>query len=347
MVNKLKLLVFFCICTLLYACNGIGTSGERLLVVKKVKEGVNPGVYAQYANKTVLSDIPNFWKAYDSLVYIKDTIAQKQIIQHIYLDHASAGLIDFMNYRKLTASKWIKAINTYPKFWETIRPKTLAVYEDTANINRLMARFKSLYPEFKAPDVFFFIGNIKTGGTTNNSHVLMGAEIATADSSVNTEGLSVFIKNVFKQNSGVFGLVSHELVHTQQIFNEDDRAPQMNLLGSCLHEGVCDFIAELLTGQERQTPYIDYGKLNEERLWKKFKSAMYGFNTDEWLYNGGTANAGKADLGYFMGYAIGKYYYAHSSDKSAAVRDMLTINYNDSHSIQSFFDRTGYSKKYR
>jgi len=68
------------------------------------------------------------------------------------------------------------------------------VYKDTARINGLMTRFKILYPDFKMPTVFFFIGNIKTGGTTNNSSVLMGAEIATADSSVNTEGLSIFLK---------------------------------------------------------------------------------------------------------------------------------------------------------
>ena len=304
-------------------------------------------VYAQSTNNIVVSDIPNFWKAYDSLVYIKDTTIQKQTLQRIYLDHASAGLMDFINYRKLYSSKWVKAINSYPKFWVTVRPKTLAVYKDTARINRLIDRFQILYPEFKTPTIFFFIGNIKTGGTTNNSHVLMGAEIATADNAVNTDGLSAFLKNVFKQNPGIYGLLSHELVHTQQIFNEDDSAFQLNLLGSCLHEGACDFIAELLTGQECQTPYIEYGKLNEERLWRKFKVEMHGFKTDEWLYNGGTATGGKADLGYFMGYAICKYYYSHSYDKAATVRDILHINYNDDHSIQSFFNRTGYAKKYR
>jgi len=136
-------------------------------------------------------------------------------------------------------------------------------------------------------------------------------------------------------------------VHTQQIFNEADPGFKMNLLGACLHEGACDFIAELLTGQDRKTPYIEYGELNEIRLWRKFKSEMYGFNTDEWLYNGGVASGGQADLGYFMGYTICKYYYAHSIDKTAAIRNILQIDFNDDQSIQAFFDKTAYSKKYK
>lgn len=43
MVNKLKLLVFFCICALLCACNGSGTSSDRQFVAKKAQDGVPPG----------------------------------------------------------------------------------------------------------------------------------------------------------------------------------------------------------------------------------------------------------------------------------------------------------------
>jgi hypothetical protein len=304
-------------------------------------------VFSQGAGRIVTSDISHFWKAYDSLVYIRDTVVQQQILQGVYIGPASEGLKDFIENRNVTAAKWIKAINAYPKFWQTVRAKTLAVYKDTASINGLIIRFKKLYPALKTPAVYFFIGNIKTGGTTTNDRVLMGTEIATADSSVDTEGLSLFLKNVFRQNPGISGLVSHELVHTQQIFASDDAAFQMNLLSYCLREGACDFIAELLTGKTRKAPYIVYGNANEKKLWWKFKAAMYSSDIQDWLYNGGTAAGGQADLGYFMGYTICKYYYLHVKNKSGAVRGILQINYNDTRSVKDFFDKTGYDNKFR
>ncbi|MDN3580752.1 DUF2268 domain-containing putative Zn-dependent protease [Mucilaginibacter flavus] len=300
-------------------------------------------VPAQQDSCISVSDISNFWNAYDKLTLTKDTTAQKDIIRRVYLDRASAGLKDMMSARKLNAGSWVKAINEHPRFWVSIRPHTMAAIADTSKINKLMVRFKKLYPEFKKPSVYFVIGNLRTGGVTSPGRVLMGAEIATADSTVNTEGLSQFLKDVFHDSPGIYGLLAHELGHTQQHISDGDQEGKMELLGFCIREGACDFIAELLTTRERKTPYIFYGKTHERELWNRFKTQMYGSQIGDWLYNGSTIKNGHADLGYFMGYAICKYYYTHAEDKAGVIAEIFHLDYDDKNAVRHFFERSGYA----
>jgi hypothetical protein len=308
---------------------------------------LSANVFAQQDTSISVTDIGNFWKAYDQVSLTKDTSAQKDIIRHLYLEHASPGLKDLMLTRKLNAASWVKAINKYPGFWVSIRPHTMEAVTDTIKINTLMVRFKQLYPEFKRPSVYFVIGNIKTGGVTSTGRVLMGAEIATADSTVNTAGLSQFLKNVFHQSPGIYGLLAHELGHTQQHITDDDQEGKMELLGYCIREGACDFMAELLTMENRKTPYIFYGKAHERELWNKFKTQMYGLQISDWLYNGSTVKNGQADLGYFMGYTICKYYYTHAVDKTKAIAEIIHLNYDDENAVRLFFERSGYAAQYK
>jgi hypothetical protein len=303
-------------------------------------------VSAQQDTSISVIDIHNFWNAYDRVSLTKDTTAQKDIIQHNYLDHASAGLKDLMFTRKLDAASWVKAINKYPRFWTSVRPHTITAIADTSKINALMVRFKKLYPEFKRPSVYFVIGNIRTGGVTSPGRVLMGAEIATADSTVNTDGLSQFLKDVFHESPGIYGLLAHELGHTQQHISEADQEGKMELLGYCIREGTCDFMAELLMMEERKTPYIFYGKVHERELWDKFKTQMYGSQIADWLYNGSTVKNGHADLGYFIGYAICKYYYAQAVDKPRAIAEIFHLDYDDKNAVRLFFERSGYAAQY-
>lgn len=302
--------------------------------------------FAQQDTSVSVTDIKNFWKAFDQMRLTQDTSAQKDIIQHIYLDNASSGLKDMIEVRKLNAASWVKAIHKYPEFWVSIRSHTLAAIADIAKINELMVRFKKLYPEFRRPSVYFVIGNIRTGGVTSPGRVLMGVEIATADSTVNTDGLSQFLKDVFHESPGVYGLLAHELGHTQQHISGDDQDGKMELLGYCIREGACDFMAELLTVDERKTPYIIYGKTHERELWDKFKTQMYGSQISDWLYNGSAVKNGHADLGYFMGYAICKYYYSHSTNKPQAIADIFHLNYDNKNALRLFFKKSGYPAQY-
>lgn len=98
-------------------------------------------------------------------------------------------------------------------------------------------------------------------------------------------------------------MVAHELGHTQQVEGWNEI-----LLGNCIREGACDFIAELIY-KPVTSPYMTYGNINEKQLWVDFEKEMLSPETRNWLYNGDNSPNGIADLGYFIGYKICKSYY--------------------------------------
>jgi len=123
-------------------------------------------------------DIDNFWKASDSLRQVIDKDKQIKIIQELYLDKATEGLKDFIELRTQSATKHLENIQKYPKFWNSVRPKTLEIKNYTKQIEKIMFRFKKLYPEFRQPDIYFTIGVLNSGGTTSQDKILIGSEIA-------------------------------------------------------------------------------------------------------------------------------------------------------------------------
>jgi hypothetical protein len=288
------------------------------------------------------SDINNFWKAYDKVIRISDSAEQERIIQQFYLDKGSAGLRDFARARNWTAGKFRSAILQHPEFWRSVRRKTMVASRKGAAIRKLFTSYQQLYPGFKRPDVFFMIGHIETGGTTTQTRVLLGTEIVAADSSVNAEGLHPMLQRFFLSNPDIMGLVAHELTHTQQRGGDMETRRKSNLLGFCIAEGACDFIAELLTGKTLMHPYLVYGRAHDRELWVSFKGVMYGTATQDWLYNGGLKATKVADLGYYMGYAICKSYYQHAADKARAVREIIELDLEDKAKVDLFLANSGY-----
>lgn len=292
--------------------------------------------FAQTQHKIFTTDIENFWIAYDSVKTTKDTTKQKNFIQELYLDKATSGLKNFIIVREHSAKRHLENIIKFPKFWISLRPHTLQIQSYTQDIEKLMLRYKMLYPAFNQPDIFFTIGCLNSGGTTTRNKILIGSEIAASDSTVDASEISSWLRGVFRYNTSVISMVAHEMTHTQQ---KDNR--NTNLLGYCIKEGACDFIAELLLEKQLQSPYMTYGKANEKALWKLFQKDMYGQETKDWIYNGGQAPIGKADLGYFIGYVICKSYYENASDKTKALKHIIELNYSMK-SVAKFLKKSKY-----
>jgi hypothetical protein len=82
----------------------------------------------QQTNTTVYtSDIDRFWTAFDSVRTTSDTVKQVKFIQELYVDKGTEGLKEFMQARDYDAKLWVKLINKYPKFWQSIKANTLSV----------------------------------------------------------------------------------------------------------------------------------------------------------------------------------------------------------------------------
>ena len=295
---------------------------------------------SQSGAKIFTSDISNFWLAYDSALTTKDSNRQKEIIQTLYLDKASEGLKEFIILRSHSATRHLRNILQYPKFWNSIRINTLQIEELRNEIENILVKFNLLYPAFKQPEIYFTIGCMNSGGTTKANMVLIGSEIAAANQTTYASELTSWLQSVFKNQNGIINVVAHEIVHTQQASTKAG-----NLLGNCIIEGAADFITEILIQKKVLAPYIIYGFANEEQIWGKFAKEMYGTDLKSWLYNGN--QIANADLGYFMGYIICKYYYDNSKNKQKAIREILELKVQERKKLELFFQKSMYADKWK
>jgi hypothetical protein len=293
---------------------------------------------ATFAQSNVITaDIDHFWTAYDSVRTTTDTTLQLQYIQRLYVDRGTPGLYAFIDARDYTARRWRDQINAYPKFWVSIRPNTLQVKNRVGELEAGIKKLRALYPSMRESKIYFAVGCLNSGGTTQADKVLIGTEIASADITTDASELSDWHKNIFKTQSPAYLVLLniHEYVHTQQDQNDGN-----NLLAVSIKEGAADFIAELATAIPNKGPYMVYGHEHEAELKEKFKVEMHGTTPDNWLYNGEKSQ--HPDLGYFMGYSICKAYYQQSADKKLAVKDIIELKIGDNAAVDAFLAHSGY-----
>jgi len=303
-------------------------------------------IQAQTKQQTIVyTDIDNFWMAFDSVQTTTDSLKQLNILQRLYVDKGTPGLKAFMQAKGYTTESWLACIRSYPKYWASIRPKTLKIKAVNKELDPYIANFKKLYPAFKPANIYFTIGAMRSGGTTQDDKVLIGAELATGDPEVDISELPTNTQNWLKTYFATYPfkdvvlLNMHEFVHTQQ------KGRGNTLLTQTILEGTADFVAELITGKVPAMPYMPYGKQNELSLKEKFKEEMFLDSYGNWLYNGASNNFGVADLGYYVGYAICKTYYQQAKDKKAAVKEMIELDYANDETIEKFLAKTGYFKE--
>ena len=298
-------------------------SNAEILLRQKIKSEL-----ASENQKNVLTiDIDHFWEAFDNLKHCKTFADSVNSFQQLYIDRATDGLIDFIRIRNLQAKKYVKLVTKYPKFYKSLRKNTFEVKKTEQIIETVFLKFKEIYPNFKPFKVCFAMGIMNTGGTISNNFVLIGTEITTSTKQMD---LSEFEDNEYRKifegsedlAAKIKTLVAHECVHTQQPNSTDPNAIKCELLYRTLREGSADFIAELVSGNEKTN---EYGDKNEKQIWANFKNELCNENSDNWLYNYTSVKSKPADLGYFVGYKIAKEYYHNFSDKKQAVNDIIDM----------------------
>lgn len=293
--------------------------------------------YAQQQLTVSTVDITHFWEAYDSLATARDSIA---VFQRLYLDRATYGLKEFIRARNFEAGEYVTLIKNFPRFWKSIRPNTLRIASREAEIEIIFKKFKDRYPAFKPPAICFAIGCLRTGGTTRPDLIMIGSEIASADSTTFKNEFTGWQTNILKNSSDITAMVAHEAVHTQQKNNRGygKGLYSHRLLTQSIREGCADFIGSLLTGSVINPYQYEYGMAHEADLWKEFQQQMHGNDFSRWLYNGIQSVDRPADLGYFIGYRICERYYNQSKNKAKAIRELLSIK-----DYPEFLKKSGYA----
>jgi hypothetical protein len=290
----------------------------------------------------ITSDINNFWVAYDKIITTKDSAAQAEYLQKLFIEKGSPGLKAIMEVRDYTVGSYLEAIKLYPQFWNSIRSNTQRAVDFAKDIEADIQKIKDIYPSLQPAKIYFTIGALLTGGTTMNGIVLIGSEIALADSTTITSEFSQGMGHLapyFKTNpikNVAFGN-THEYIHTQQ-----KTTIANNLLAQSVLEGVAEFVAVLATGKTSTAPAIVEGPANADRIRDFFSKQLYNTFNGFWLYSNASNEFNLRDLGYYTGYAICESYYKKSADKKAAIKEMIQLDYNNEEAVMRFVDRSGY-----
>lgn len=289
----------------------------------------------------VTSDLIHFWAAYDAGGKSGSTNA----FQTKYLDVASAGLVDFIRLRSVTASSLAQMVGAFPKYFASIRATNLQLATDSAVVSRIRANYatiKNLYPPAVFPPVTLLVGRFSTGGTTSANGLLIGSEFYSITATTPLDELQQFQHDNVKNVDSLPIIVAHEHAHTLQAKAGGVSAhANKNLLEQSLIEGGADFIGERSSGGNINGRLWTFAIPNEHTLWQEFTTAMHGTDVSQWLYNQGSSTATASrpgDLGYFIGYRIVEAYYLKQIDKVAALRDIIEMKDAD-----DFLARSGYS----
>lgn len=271
------------------------------------------------------SDISNFWNAFELLNSATTKQDSIDIIQKGYIDEASPDFRKFIKIRKFTAIEYVEKIGKYPLFWKSVKPLTENINDSIDALVNVIAKLRSAIPKYHQPDICFAIGCLRTGGTTSKNLVLIGAEIAAADHSVQKSELSPWLKSIIGKTGGIVSMVAHEIIHTQQFDHRLIILGSNPLLEQTMKEGIADFLTFELLGRNINKEMHNYGTLNECDLLKEFETDLNSNPKDysNWLYNGGKMKDRPADLGYFIGFKIVESYYHKQLDKNKTILKLL------------------------
>ena len=219
-------------------------------------------------------------------------------MQRDYLEKASVGVRDFIPGRIMSAEDLAAYVRAHRATYDSVRVANLDVSRAEPQIRAAFRRLKTLYPDAVFPDVYFVIGRFISGGTSSNHGLLIGAEM-------------------YRDPARLPAIVSHELIHYQQHYDA------RKLLEHAFMEGTADFIGEMISGSQINSAAHQYGMAHEAELWSEFEKHFDDTDYFPWMY--GTPPDGKPnDLGYFIGYRIAQAYYDKASDKTQAIRDIIT-----------------------
>lgn len=287
-------------------------------------------------------DIAHFWIAHDAVRATADPARKRALINRLYINKGSPGLRALMQARGYTADQYVQAIDAWPRYWASVRPLTSRARQASAGLEADLAELRRLYPALRPASITYAIGVLRTGGTTLGNQVLIGAELALGDDSVDVselpEPLQARLRTFYASqplaNNGQNNI--HEYVHTQQ------REAGDSLAQYALREGVAELVAERVTGARPNLPLYRYGPAHEAAIKQRFLADRADNQYRDWLYNSSNNAFGVSDLGYYIGYRIAEAYCRSQPDQGKALADLIELHYDDPQAVDALIEQSGY-----
>ncbi len=285
----------------------------------------------------VTQDIDRFWTAYDLITAEDDPRIQTRILNEYYIDRGSPGLHAMMRARSYRTGEFIQAINEAPLFWNAVRANTMRAKALAPAIETGLGRMRSVYPASEPVPVYFVIGALRAGGTAIDGKLLIGAELAMADSSTPVAELMARFPHLASYFEGspidnIVALNLHEWVHTQQRSEGG-----VDLLSQALFEGVAEYVSTEAIGMRSRQPAIVFGEANARRVLSAFAGEIGNEDFSGWIWNDRTNDFGTRDLGYYVGYAIAESDVRNGGDPDA-IGTLIELDYTDLDAVDAIVD---------
>ena len=257
----------------------------------------------------------------------QDTAQARDLLRE-YVVGGSPAIRDYYTIRYGSVEKmYQQMIRTHPTLYEqtqqvfahrsldTVRQKTVD----------MMRTFAELYEPAVFPKVYVVSGLNNSGGTATNLGLFVGGEKFIEPVDTPDGRLSQSQRDSMSTFPGMQGLIMHELMHFQQ--NYQDSKNISKVLGKIIHEGVCDFLVELCSGETRKDDKIAYLNQPKNRsfILEELKKDRYSEDLSHWMYNGDIQDR-PVDIGYTLGYQVCKSYYENSPDKQKAIYTLLNTD---------------------
>lgn len=271
--------------------------------------------------KIITTDITNFWDTYDRLSKaetLNDTI---EIIQKYYLDKASYGLQEYLKASNSTSTDFSNAIKSHKKYLISIRKTTKSVQDYKHNIVDAAKKLKSMYSSASFPQINFVMGKFEVGGNQFPNFLYIGAELMCASANSPLEEINKDLRPSVSVVNNIATICIHETIHYQQKYQD-----AKNILEEALVEGGADFITKQITGHTTAQSCFDYGYKHEKELWTEFKSQDTSQDYKKWFVDlPDTIHNRPGMLGYFIGYRICEQHYRNSTNKTAALQELIKL----------------------
>lgn len=285
--------------------------------------------------KFITEDIHRFWRAYDKAY--ADTANFDNIFRKEYFAKSTRGMDDYMSIKVSDVRSFTRHIKSAPRFYKSIRSTTLKIDSFKNDFRIAFQKMKDIYPPAKFPDVYFVIGAFSSAGTVSRSGLLIGVNQISKLPETPIEEIHVQLRTRLLDFQTFPNVIAHELVHFQQNGIVKDTIT----LGYAIVEGMADFIAELISGDNANPALYKWAQGKEKAIWNRFKNDMYYDRYNNWIANSSQATPDHLpDQGYWVGYQICKSYYERATDKKKAINDMFNIK-----DFRKFLQESGWEEK--
>lgn len=256
------------------------------------------------------SDVDLFYRVYDAARGAPTAAA----LQAGYLDAASDGVRQFIPDRIRSADALAQTIAAHREVYENARTCVAALPAVRPRLEQMFARLAKIDPQARFPPVIVLIGRNNSGGTTGQSGVLIGLEVACRANWLQPDPADRLVH-----------LIAHEFGHVQQFPQGGEDRIHRSVLVQSLVEGEAELIAELTSGEASESYLQRWTRGHEREIGNAFLADQDSTDLKPWLYNGVGTPQKPGDLGYWVGYCISKDYYRHAHDKRAAMKTLLEL----------------------